>query len=177
MFSVVVLGRGNFGVVYEAFDPDLHREVAIKLLKPEALASPRAVERFLREARVVAQMHHDHIVPVFELGELNGARYIVSRFVPGRTLSSEIPELGMKEPARAVELTMQLLEALSYAHRLKVVHRDVKPSNAILDSNGHLYLMDFGLTGWVGQDDGRMTQDGSVMGTPSYMPPEQRVAI
>jgi serine/threonine protein kinase len=166
------LGRGAFGVVYLARDPALARDVAIKLLNRDALSSAKAVERFRREARVVAQMHHNGIVPVYQLGEQDGAQFIVSRFIPGKALSEVIPEDGM-EPGRAVDLTIQLLEALAYAHNLDVLHRDVKPANAILDEKGQLYLMDFGLAGWVGQETGRMTQDGSVMGTPSYMAPEQ----
>ncbi|HEX5272567.1 MAG TPA: protein kinase, partial [Gemmataceae bacterium] len=166
------LGRGAFGVVYRAHDPQLGRDVAIKVLNRDALASTKAVERFLREARVVAQMHHNHIVPVFMLGEQDGAHYIVSKFISGQALSEAVPEDGM-DPARAIVLVIQLLEALAYAHDMDVLHRDVKPANAILDANGQLYLMDFGLAGWVGHESGRMTQDGAVLGTPSYMAPEQ----
>jgi serine/threonine protein kinase len=166
------LGRGAFGVVYLARDPALDRDVAIKVLNRDALASTKAVERFKREARVVGQMHHNGIVPVYQLGEQDGAQFIVSRFIPGKALSEVIPEDGM-EPGRAVDLVVQLLEALAYAHDMDVLHRDVKPANAILDEKGQLYLMDFGLAGWVGQETGRMTQDGSVMGTPSFMAPEQ----
>jgi serine/threonine-protein kinase len=166
------LGRGAFGVVYRAHDPALDREVAIKVLNRDALGSPKAVERFLREARVVGQMHHNHIVPVYQLGEQDGAHFIVSKFVEGQVLSEAIAEDGM-DPDRAVGLVVQLLEALAYAHDRQVIHRDVKPSNAVLDGDGQLYLMDFGLAGWVGQDAGRMTQDGTVMGTAAYMAPEQ----
>jgi serine/threonine protein kinase/formylglycine-generating enzyme required for sulfatase activity len=166
------LGRGAFGVVYKGHDPKLKRDVAIKVLNHNALHSTTAVERFLREAQVVAQMHHNHIVPVYELGEHEECHYIASRFVPGKTLSDLIPDEGMAA-VKAVGLVLQLLEALTYAHKMNVLHRDVKPANAIVDAEGQLYLMDFGLAGWVGQTDGRATQDGTVMGTPSYMPPEQ----
>ena len=117
-------------------------------------------------------MHHNNIVPVYQFGEQDGAQFIVSRFIPGQALSEAVSENGM-EPGRAVDLVIQLLEALTYAHEMDVLHRDVKPANAILDEKGQLHLMDFGLAGWVGQETGRMTQDGSVMGTPSYMAPEQ----
>jgi eukaryotic-like serine/threonine-protein kinase len=166
------LGRGAFGVVYKGHDPKLKRDVAIKVLNRNALHSTKAVERFLREAQVVAQMHHNHIIPVFELGEHEGCHYIASRFVPGKSLAELIPDQGMGA-VEAVGLVLQLLEALTYAHEMNVLHRDVKPANAIVDAKGQLYLMDFGLAGWVGQTDGRATQDGTVMGTPSYMPPEQ----
>jgi serine/threonine protein kinase len=150
------------------------------VLNSDALASQKAVERFLREARVVAQMHHNHIVPVFDFGRQGGAPFIVSKFIPGQVLAQAVPEEGM-DPARAVALVIQLLEALAYAHagvkhedrEVVVLHRDVKPSNAVLDTGGQLYLMDFGLAGWLGQETGRMTHDGAVMGTPAYMAPEQ----
>ena len=165
------LGRGAFGVVYRAHDPALRREVAIKVLNRDALSSPKAVERFLREAQVVAQMHNAHVVPVYQLGEQDGAHYIVSKFIEGPVLSSVVED-GM-DSERAVRLTLDLLEALSCAHDDGVIHRDVKPSNAVLNGKDQLLLMDFGLAGWVGQDAGRMTQDGTVMGTAAYMAPEQ----
>jgi serine/threonine protein kinase len=167
-----VLGEGAFGVVYKCHDPSLDREVAIKKLRPDALGSVKYVERFLREAKVVAKMLHGNIVPVYELGEDEGAYFIASAFIAGQSLADIIPENGL-DAGRAVRLVLQLLEALAYAHDQGVLHRDVKPSNAMLGDKDTLYLMDFGLAGWVGQDTGRMTQDGSVMGTPSYMPPEQ----
>jgi serine/threonine-protein kinase len=164
------LGRGAFGVVYQGYDTALDREVAIKVLNQSALDSKNAVERFLREARVVAKMHHNHIVPVFQLGEYEGRYYIASKFIPGQTLSDAIPDNGM-QPEKAVELVLQLLDALAYAHDQNVMHRDVKPANALLDQTGQLYLTDFGLAGWVGQ--AKMTRAGTKLGTPSYMAPEQ----
>jgi WD40 repeat protein/serine/threonine protein kinase len=166
------LGRGAFGVVYKGHDPKLKRDVAIKVLNRNALHSTKAVERFLREAQVVAQMHHNHIVPVYELGEYEECHYIASRFIPGKTLADLIPEEGMGA-IEAVGLVLQLLEALTYAHEMNVLHRDIKPANAIVDAKGHLYLVDFGLAGWVSQTEGRATQLGTVMGTPFYMAPEQ----
>jgi serine/threonine-protein kinase len=164
------LGRGAFGVVYQGFDAALKRDVAIKVLNRTALGSQKAVDRFLREAQVVAGMHHNHIVPVYQLGEHEGGYYIASRFIPGKSLTDAIPEDGL--PAeRAVPWAIQLLDALAYAHAQGVMHRDVKPDNALLDEHGQLFLTDFGLAGWVGQAE--MTQDGSVMGTPVYMAPEQ----
>ncbi len=170
------LGEGAFGVVYRAYHASLQRHVAIKTLKADALRSPQVRDRFLREARVVAQMVHGNIVPVHDLLELQDGCYIVSAFIPGRSLDASIPEAGM-EPARAVRLTTELLAALAYAHERGVLHRDVKPANAMLDDKDHLYLMDFGLAGLLGQDDQRMTKDGAVMGTPAYMAPEQAKGV
>jgi serine/threonine protein kinase len=167
-----VLGRGSFGVVYQAHDPQLKRDVAIKVLNLDAKASPQAVARFKREAVVLGQMDHENIVHVYQLGEHDGAQFIVSQFVPGQELSEVIPEGGL-EPGRAAELVIQLLKALHYAHEMDVIHRDVKPANVRLTARGQLKLLDFGLAGWVGAASGRMTQDGSVMGTAFYMAPEQ----
>ncbi len=166
------LGQGAFGVVYRAHDPAMQRDVAIKMLNANALKSQKYLDRFLREARVVGQMLHGNIVPVYQLGQLGADHYIVSAFIPGRPLADAIPEKGM-DPAAAVRLVVQLLEALAYAHERGVLHRDVKPANAMLDDKGTLYLMDFGLAGLLDQEGTRMTQDGTVMGTPAYMPPEQ----
>jgi serine/threonine-protein kinase len=174
------LGEGAFGVVYRGFDPTLDREVALKLLRPERFApgasrgADKVVQRFLREAKVVAQLLHGNIVPVFQLGEHEGAPFIASAFIPGRSLADVVAEheSGL-DPARAVRFTVQLLDALAHAHDRGVLHRDVKPSNAMVDKEDRLYLMDFGLAGWDKAGEGRMTQDGTVMGTPAYMPPEQ----
>jgi serine/threonine-protein kinase len=166
------LGAGAFGLVYRGHDPGLGRDVAIKVLRPETLGSSRHVQRFLREAQVVAHLLHGNIVPVYQLGQHAGSYFIASAFIAGQPLSAVIPEKGMEAP-RAVALVLQLLEALAYAHARGVLHRDVKPSNLMIDEHGHLWLMDFGLAGWVGQSEGRMTKLGTVMGTPSYMPPEQ----
>jgi serine/threonine-protein kinase len=166
------LGEGAFGVVYKGHDEALERDVAIKVLQPSALGSPKYVERFLREAKVVARLRHENIVSVHQLGQHEGGYFIASEFVAGRPLAAAVPEDGL-EPRRAARLVVQLLDALAYAHGQGVLHRDVKPANAMLGADDKLFLMDFGLAGLVGQDEGRMTQDGTVMGTPSYMAPEQ----
>jgi TPR repeat protein len=168
----VRLGAGAFGTVFRAYDPQLDREVALKLLKPEALSSSQAVERFQREARAAAKMLHPHIVPVFDAGKHGDSHYIASAFIAGRTLAALIPEEGM-EPRRSAGLALQLVDALAYAHGQNVLHRDVKPANIMVDDRDHLYLMDFGLAGSIQQQRTRMTQLGSVMGTPAYMSPEQ----
>jgi serine/threonine protein kinase len=166
------LGEGSFGVVYRARDASLNRDVAIKVLRGKMQGSQKVVERFRREAEAAARMLHGNIVPVFQLGENDGGYYIVSAFISGQPLSELIPPNGM-EPIRAVRLILQLLDALSYAHEQGIMHRDVKPANALIDDRDHLYLADFGLAGWIGSDQGRMTDDGAMMGTPTYMAPEQ----
>jgi formylglycine-generating enzyme required for sulfatase activity/serine/threonine protein kinase len=167
-----LLGSGSFGSVYRAFDPWLGREVALKVLRTEMTASPQAVERFLREAKAAAKLDHPHIVAVFDAGRAGDVYYIASAFIKGGTLASAIPESGM-EPRRAAELAAQLASALGYAHRQGVVHRDVKPANILLDEQGSLRLMDFGLAGWTQEECTRLTKAGAIMGTPAYMAPEQ----
>lgn len=166
------VGAGAFGTVYRAHDPELDRDVALKLLKPSALGSVKAVERFRREARAAARMLHPNIVPVHDAGQHGAQFYIASAFIAGQPLADLIPEGGM-EPGRAVRLVLQLLDALAYAHSQNVLHRDVKPGNILVDDREHVYLTDFGLAGWVEPEQTRVTQLGAVIGTPSYMAPEQ----
>ncbi len=166
------VGSGAFGTVYQAHDTQLYREIALKVLHPEATASRKTVDRFLQEARIVAQMHHPHIVPVFDLGQDGEYFFIASAFIHGRTLASDIPDEGM-EPHRAVQLAIQLAEALAYAHSKEVWHRDVKPLNILLDNQDTLYLTDFGLAKWSQHTTNRKTRIGALLGTAGYMSPEQ----
>ncbi len=165
------LGSGAFGTVYAAYDPQLDREIALKILRPEAMQSPKAVERFQREAKAAARMLHPNIVPVYDAGQDQGLYFIASAFIQGQVLSHLIPENGL-DPRQAVQWAIQLLDALHYAHRQGILHRDVKPVNIMVDESGNLFLMDFGLAGWMA-DTARITTDGTIMGTPTYMPPEQ----
>lgn len=167
-----LLGEGAFGAVYLAYDPHLDRKVAIKLAKTGVLSGRKDVDRFLREARAAAHLRHPNIVPLYEMGSLGANNYLVYEFVQGRTLGNFLKERKRLPPAEAAELMQKIAAALHYAHTEKIIHRDMKPDNVLLDEAGQPHIADFGL---ARQDDRRVgeTREGSFMGTPLYMSPEQ----
>ena len=164
------VGRGYFGEVWKARDTDLRRVVAIKIPRTEDL-DEESRERFFREAKTTAQLRHDNIVPVHEIGNEDQKLFIVSDFIDGMTLSERIA-LDRPKPREAAEMCRTLALALHYAHEMGVIHRDLKPSNIMLDHSKKPYLLDFGL---AKQESGEftMTASGDVLGTPAYMSPEQ----
>jgi formylglycine-generating enzyme required for sulfatase activity len=166
------LGAGAFGTVYRAYDPNLDREIALKILKSNLLAAPGVRERFQREARAAARLDHPHIVPVYDADTSGKHCYLASKLIAGKSLDNLIPENGL-DPRRAVALLVQLLDALAHAHALGILHRDVKPANCLVDAQDRLYLTDFGLAGSLADESTRLTKEGAVMGTVAYMAPEQ----
>jgi serine/threonine protein kinase len=166
------LGVGSFGYVFQAWDPRLQRVVALKVQRAGSLASPEEVERFLREARSAAQLKHPSIVSMYETGQTeDNVWFLVCEYVDGVTLEERLRD-GPLPPAYATEVVAELADALQYAHEQGVVHRDVKPSNVIIDRHDRAHLMDFGLAK-RDSGEGTMTSDGRVLGTPTYMSPEQ----
>ncbi len=170
------LGAGAFGVVYRAFDPQLKREVALKVLHPEMLNHPDRVARFQREARSAAQLRHANIVPVFDIGQDGSHYYIASAYIPGQTLHDALDDKPMPFQ-RAARIVRDLADAVGYAHQQGVVHRDLKPANILLDEKDSPQLVDFGLSARQETEPqekaNRLTRLGAVLGTPAYMAPEQ----
>jgi serine/threonine protein kinase len=139
------LGRGGMAIVYKARQADLDRIVALKVLPPELTHDSSYVARFRQEARSAARLEHPHIMPIFEVGEADGLHFIAMKFIQGKTLKDYIQEEGALPIARAAQALAQVGEALDYAHRQGVIHRDVKPSNVMITDEGWVYLTDFGL--------------------------------
>lgn len=165
-----VLGQGGFGKVYRAYDPQLDRVLAIKV-PTFSNDDTKRVQRFLTEARAAARLRHPNIVPTFESGKIDGRYFIAAQFISGRPLN-EVIKAGGYERRAALEWIVDLAGALSYAHENDVVHRDIKPHNVMIDENGQPQLMDFGLAR-RGDEESTQTTDGTLLGTPAYMPPEQ----
>ncbi|MGZ4275772.1 MAG: protein kinase domain-containing protein [Solirubrobacteraceae bacterium] len=169
-----LLGRGGMGVVYRAEDLRLGRKVALKLLASDLTEDARFRSRFLAESRLAASIDHAGIVPIYEAGESDGHLYIAMRYVEGTDLGTLLRREGPMEPRRAVELVAQLGQALDAAHWQGLVHRDVKPSNALIAVEGadeHVYLADFGLTRHIATAGG-VTAGDRLVGTVDYLAPE-----
>ncbi len=165
------LARGGMGVVYRAWDTRLQRPVALKMIRGSQLATEEEVHRFFLEAKAAAQLDHPGIVPVFDVGEHAGEHYYVMGLVEGGSLARRIRERPLP-PREAAAIVRQVAEAMAYAHRRGVIHRDLKPGNILLDVTGQPKVADFGLAKMV-RDDSHLTMTGQVLGTPAYMPPEQ----
>ncbi len=167
------LGHGGMGVVYKAEQTDLRRTVAVKLLLSEESADESTIARFQREARSAARLRHPNIVPIHEIGEIDGRRYFTMDYIDGEDLESftarEKP--GTK---RGVEMTCDVARALAYAHEQGVIHRDLKPANILVErQSGRVLITDFGLARDLRLEETRLTATEQVMGTPAYMSPEQ----
>jgi tetratricopeptide (TPR) repeat protein len=167
------IGRGGMGIVYRARDPGLSRDCALKVIRVEA-ASPAQLERFAREARAAARLgRHPNVVPVFEFGDDAGRPFIAMALVHGRPLDRRLAGDGPLVPTAAADIARKVALALDHAHRAGLVHRDVKPSNILIDEAGEPLVTDFGLAKDVTGEAAGASLEGSIIGTPAYMPPEQ----
>jgi serine/threonine protein kinase/Leucine-rich repeat (LRR) protein len=171
---VKLLGQGGMGAVYLAEDTRLGRQVAIKTLKPELAANPTARERFLREARLAAALEHDHICPIYHVGEDNGIPYLAMPLLKGESLEELLRRRQRLAPVQVIRLGIQIAAGLAAAHEKGLIHRDIKPGNLWVEpvGGGRIKILDFGLARSI-EADTCLTQAGAIVGTPSYMAPEQ----
>ncbi|MCA9036341.1 MAG: serine/threonine protein kinase, partial [Planctomycetaceae bacterium] len=167
-----VIGSGGMGVVLKGFDSELHRVVAIKVLKPHLAHNGAARRRFAREAQSAAAVVHEHVIPIHDVLTDSDTPYLVMQYVPGQSLQARVDERGPLEAKEVLRIARQVAAGLAAAHAQGVVHRDVKPANILLeDSVDRVLISDFGLARTV--DDATLTRTGVVAGTPHYMSPEQ----
>ncbi|MEL6177777.1 MAG: protein kinase, partial [Myxococcota bacterium] len=173
-----LLGRGGIGAVYRAQDPELGREVALKVLLAGAHADSTQHRRFLREARAIARLDHPGIVKVYDFGVADGEAFFTMQLVNGPTLHGLLLRRGALEPHEAARITLELARTLDYAHNAGLIHRDVKPHNVIMEDGVRPLLTDFGLVKRLTDgESAHLTQAGQIMGTPHYMAPEQATGL
>ena len=168
-----MLGRGAMGVIYQAHDPVIDRRVAIKLVRADLLEGEEKdeyVERFRREAQAAARCAHPNIVAIYDFAMHEGNPFLAMELVDGVSLAVALRQHGRFAPQDAVAIMQQVLDALDSAHRIGVVHRDVKPANILLTAGNRVKITDFGIARF---DTSELTQHGAMIGTPSYMSPEQ----
>ena len=165
------IGKGGMGTVYKAYDSKIREVVALKLLKPEIASDLEVIERFRNEIKLARQVSHRHVCRMYDIGEEWLSIYISMEYVPGEDLKSFIRRSGHLNEAKALNLAKQILEGLVEAHRLGVVHRDLKPQNIMIDRDGNAKIMDFGIARSLHTRG--VTGTGVIIGTPEYMAPEQ----
>jgi len=170
-----IVGAGGMGVVYRAFDRELQEPVAIKTLKPEAMAGgTAALERFKQEIRLARRIAHRNVVRTYDLGEQHGMYYLTMEYVEGTSLKQLIVTRGKLPVAVTLTVGKQLCRALEVAHAEGVIHRDIKPQNIVVEPSGFLKVMDFGIARLANPPQGKgLTEAGTSIGTPDYMSPEQ----
>jgi serine/threonine protein kinase len=165
------LGRGGMGRVYKVYDTKTKEKIALKLLKPEISSDEDAIERFGNELRFARKISHRHVCRMYDLGDDKGTHYITMEYVSGEDLKSMLRMMGQMSAGKTIYIARQVCEGLAEAHRLGVVHRDLKPQNIMIDREGNVRIMDFGIARSLKMKG--LTGAGVVIGTPEYMSPEQ----
>ncbi len=165
------LGEGGMGTVYQALDRELDRIIALKIIRPDLAADANILRRFKQEILLARQITHRNVIRIFDLGVADGLRFITMEFVEGEDLNSLLNRRGKLPPSEAVDIMRQVCRGLQAAHAEDVVHRDLKPQNILIDADGHVRIMDFGLARSFEQAG--ITHTGIIVGTPDYMSPEQ----
>ena len=165
------IAKGGMGVLYKALDRTLNRLVAIKVIHEQFSGDPSFTERFIRDARAMARLHHENIVTIFSVEEDRGAHFIVMEYFSGMDLRAKIKAHHSLSVREAVEIALQVATALAFAHSQGIVHRDIKPANILVDTRGRVKLTDFGIAAAL--DEAAITSTGQIIGTPEYMSPEQ----
>jgi len=161
------------GAVYKAYDRELNRDVALKLVRPELTSQPHSMQRFKQELLLASKISHKNILRIHDLGDVNGMKFISMAYIEGEDLHHLLKRKGPLPLEQVLNIARQLCQALEAAHAEGVVHRDLKPQNILLDEAGHAYVSDFGLAKSLESDAATMTQTGVILGTPQYMSPEQ----
>jgi serine/threonine protein kinase len=167
-----LIAQGGMGVVYRARQQSLNRTVALKMIRSDLLGTEEAVQRFYHEARAAAALDHPNIVPIFEINQVAGCHYFTMAYVPGKRLRDVVSKGKPLGPRAAVELLLPIVDAVAYAHERGIIHRDLKPDNILIDQQGRPRVTDFGLAKQL-EGNAHLTATGAVLGTPSYMAPEQ----
>jgi len=165
------LGKGGMGSIYKVLDKKINEKIALKLINMETPSDEKSIERFSNELKLARKVSHRNICRMYDLGEEQGTHYITMEFVPGEDLKNSITRMGPLNPGRAVSIAKQLCKGLAEAHKTGVIHRDLKPQNVMIDSQGNARIMDFGIARTM-KGEG-LTADGMIIGTPEYMAPEQ----
>jgi tetratricopeptide (TPR) repeat protein/tRNA A-37 threonylcarbamoyl transferase component Bud32 len=168
------IARGGMGIVYQATDTQLGRNVAIKMIRGDYVVDRSIVERFTTEAKAVAKLDHPNIVPVYDFGEFEGQPFFAMAYVDGESLADRVLRDGPLPPATAAKMMIDIIAAVQHAHDRGIIHRDIKPQNILIQGSGKVQVTDFGLAKF--QDtNSTLTRNGQILGTPAYMPPEQAV--
>ncbi|KAB2851975.1 MAG: serine/threonine protein kinase, partial [Anaerolineae bacterium] len=168
-----LIGMGGMSAVYESYQTTVRRKVAVKVLPPQFAQQADYAERFEREVQLAALLEHPHILPIYDHGTDEGISYIVMRLLTGGTLSQRLEFFKRPSLREALQILRQIGSGLDYAHKQNIIHRDLKASNVLFDTEGNAYLGDFGIAKLLQVEKSGLTTTGQAMGTPAYMSPEQ----